>query len=123
MNEGKIILVRRSHSPSPVREALPQTVGVALPLDQLLPEHPLGDDAGPLLGHGAGVAQGARVQEGEDVLGHVVQTLLGQECDEVPLEHGFEKCIDCAVLVVLHALEQLLHELDLVLKHMTLDTS
>ena len=41
--------------------------------------------------------------------------LLGQERDEVPLKHRFKKCIDCAVLVVLHALEQLLHELYLVL--------
>ena len=31
------------------------------------------------------------------------------------MEHRFKKCIDCAVLVVLHALEQLLHELYLIL--------
>ena len=41
--------------------------------------------------------------------------LLGQERDEVPLKHRFKKCIDCAVLVVLHALEQVLHEFYLVL--------
>ena len=41
--------------------------------------------------------------------------LLGEERDEVPLEHWLEKCIDSAMLVMLHGLEQLLHELDLVL--------
>ena len=41
--------------------------------------------------------------------------LLREQRDEVPLEHWLEKCIDRAVLVMLHRLEQLLHELDLVL--------
>ena len=63
------------HSPPPVREPLPQTVGVDLPLYQLLPEHPLGDDPGPLPGHGAGVTQGPGVQERENVLGYMIQTL------------------------------------------------
>ena len=63
------------HSPSPIREPLPQTVCVDLPLYQLLPEHPLRDDPGPLPGHGAGVTQGPGVQEREDVLGNMIQTL------------------------------------------------
>ena len=41
--------------------------------------------------------------------------LLRKERDEVPLEHWLEKCIDRAVLVMLHRLQQLLHELYLVL--------
>ena len=41
--------------------------------------------------------------------------LLREQRDEVPLEHWLEKCIDSAMLVMLHRLEQLLHELDLVL--------
>ena len=41
--------------------------------------------------------------------------LLREQRDEVPLEHWLEKCIDRAVLVVLHRLQQLLHELYLVL--------
>ena len=63
------------NSPSPVREPLPQTVCVDLPLYQLLPEHPLWDDPGPLPWHGAGVTQGPGVQEREDVLGNMIQTL------------------------------------------------
>ena len=114
-----------------VGQTFPQAVSVDLPLYQLLPEHPLRDDPGPLLAHGPGSAQRLGVQEGEDVLGDVIQTLQGhgqmetegsvsiylfrQERDEVPLEHWLEKCIDSAVLVVLHGLEQLLHELYLVL--------
>ena len=62
-----------------VGEALPQTVGVDLPLDQLLPEHPLGDDPGPLLADGPRGAERLGVQEGEDVLGHVVQPLHGHD--------------------------------------------
>ena len=46
-----------------IREPLPQAVRVHLPLDQLLPQHPLGDDAGPLAADGARVAQRPRVQE------------------------------------------------------------
>jgi len=38
-----------------------------------------------------------------------------KERDEVPLKHWLEKCIDSAVLVVLHGFQQLLHELYLVL--------
>ena len=41
--------------------------------------------------------------------------LLREERDEVPLQHWLQKCIDSAMLVMLHRLEQLLHELDLVL--------
>ena len=46
-----------------VCQPLPQTVRVHLPLNQLLPQHPLGDDAGPLAADGARVAQRPRVQE------------------------------------------------------------
>ena len=62
--------------PSPVREPLPQTVGVDLPLYQLLPEHPLGNDPGPLPGDRAGVTQRSGVKEREDVLRNVIQTLI-----------------------------------------------
>ena len=63
----------------PVCQALPQTVRVHLPLNQLLPEHPLGDDPGPLLADGPRGAERLGVQEGEDVLGHVVQPLHGHD--------------------------------------------
>ena len=46
-----------------------------------------------------------------ELLGH----LLGEQGDEIPLQHWFEKCIDGAVLVVVHGHQQLLHELNLVL--------
>ena len=65
------------HSPSPIRKPLPQTVCVDLPLYQLLPEHPLGDDPGPLLADGSGCTERLGVQEGEDVLRHVIQALHG----------------------------------------------
>ena len=58
-----------------VRQALPQAVGVDLPLDQFLPQHPLRDDPGPLLADGPGCTERLGVQEGEDVLRHVIQTL------------------------------------------------
>ena len=61
--------------PSPVREPLPQTVGVDLPFYQLLPEHPLGNDPGPLPGYRAGITQRSGVKEREDVLRNVIQTL------------------------------------------------
>ena len=60
-----------------VRQALPQTVGVHLPLYQLLPEHTLGDDPGPLLADCSRCTERLGVQEGEDVLRHVIQTLHG----------------------------------------------
>ena len=58
-----------------VSKAFPQAVRVDFPFYQFLPEHPLRDDPGPLLADGPGGTQRLGVQEGEDVLSHVVQTL------------------------------------------------
>ena len=58
-----------------VSEAFPQAVSVDFPLYEFLPEHPLRDDPGPLLADGSRGTQRLGVQEGEDVLSHVVQTL------------------------------------------------
>ena len=46
-----------------VSQAFPQTVRVDLPLNQLLPEHPLGDDASPLLADSPGGTERLGVQE------------------------------------------------------------
>ena len=56
-------------------QALPQRVGADHAFDQLLPEHALRDDPLPLLAHQLRRAQRAGVQEGQDVLRYVVQTL------------------------------------------------
>ena len=41
--------------------------------------------------------------------------LLREKRDEISLQHWFEKCIDCSMLVVLHALEEFLNKFDLIL--------
>ena len=65
------------------REALPERVCADHALDQLLPQHALGDDPLPLLTHQLGRAQRARVQERQDVLRYVVQTSgCGEGTDE-----------------------------------------
>ena len=61
--------------PPSISQPLPQAVCVHLPLYQLLPQHPLGDDPQPLLADQLSCAQRPGVQEGEDVLSHMVQTL------------------------------------------------
>ena len=66
-----------------VSQAFPQTVRVDLPLNQFLPEHPLGDDASPLLADSARCTERLSVQEGENVLRHVVQTLQGDNQENV----------------------------------------
>ena len=76
------------HSPSPIRKPLPQTVCVDLPLYQLLPEHSLGDDPGPLPGHRPGVTQRPGVQEREDVLGNMIQTLQQRRATGLALIRG-----------------------------------
>lgn len=67
---------RRDASPLvSLGEAFPERVGSHHALDQLLPQHSLRNDALPLLTHQLGRTQRARVQERQDVLRYVVQTL------------------------------------------------
>ena len=61
-----------------VGQTFPQAVSVHLPLYQLLPEHPLRDDPGPLPRDGPGGTKGSGVKERQDVLRHMVQTLKRQ---------------------------------------------
>lgn len=58
-----------------VRQPPPQTVRIHFPLYQLLPQHPLRDDTTPLLAHKLRRAQRASVQERQNVLRYMIQTL------------------------------------------------
>ena len=67
------------HPTSSVSQTFPQTVCINFPFYQLLPEHPLGYHPQPLLAHQLCSTQRPGVQEGEDVLCHMVQPLKRQQ--------------------------------------------
>lgn len=56
------------------RQAFPQRISAHHPLNELLPQHAVGDDPVPLATHQLGSAQGTCVQKGQDVLCYVLQT-------------------------------------------------
>lgn len=61
---------------APLGEPVPECVGAHLALDQLLPQHAVGDDAQPLFAHQLGGGQRLGVQVGENGFGNVVEAFF-----------------------------------------------